>query len=97
MVRKMENEVMNVMLLKVASLGRRHLYPGVLKQRQGPLWRIGFGVNRKDLLEEPRWSVLQSWDSSQVEDELEEGDAMDWLEDDEMVRQGREVGNEEER
>ena len=39
----------------------------------------------------------RSWNCSQVEDELEERDAMDWLEDDEIMRQWEEVSKEEER
>ena len=38
--------------------------------------------------------VNQSWDCSQVENELEERDAMDWLMDDEMVKQCEEVAKE---
>ena len=38
----------------------------------GPSGESGVGVNRKDLLEEIRLSVGQSWDFSQVEDELGE-------------------------
>ena len=36
-----------------------------------------FGVDRKDLLEDTRRSVVQGWDCSQAEDVLEEGDATD--------------------
>ena len=57
----------------------------------------GFGVNRKDLLKETRRSVSQSWDCSQVEDDLEEGAGMDWYEDDEMLRPWEEVGKEGEK
>ena len=41
--------------------------------------------------------VGQSWDCSQVEYELEERHAMDWLEDDEMMKQWEEVSKEEEK
>ena len=40
--------------------------------------------------------VGQSWDCSQMENELEERDAMAWPMDDEMTRQWEEVSNEEE-
>ena len=36
-------------------------------------------------------------DCSQVDGELEERDAMDWLEDDEMMKQWEEVSKEEEK
>ena len=36
----------------------------------------------------------QSWDCSQIEDELEERDAMDWLMNDEVMRQWKEVSKE---
>ena len=67
----------------MASLGRLHLWPRALKQRWVPL------------TEETRGSVGQSWDRSQVEDDLEEGDAMDWLKEDEMMRQWEEVSKED--
>ena len=37
----------------------------------------------------------QSWDCSQMEDELDERDATDWLADDEMMKQWEEVSKEE--
>ena len=75
----------------------------------GPSGESGIGVNRKDSLEtrkassvgevgqEMRPCVGQSWDCSQLEDDLEERDSMDWLEDDEVMRQLEEVNKGEER
>ena len=63
----------------------------------GPSGEPGIGVNRKDLSEETRRSVGPGWESSQVEDVLEERDAMDWLEDDMMMRRWEEVSQEEEK
>ena len=37
------------------------------------------------------------WDCSQNEDSIEEGDVIDWYEDDEMLRQWEEVSEEEEK
>ena len=39
---------------------------------------------------EPFQHVIQNWDSSQVEYEPEERDAMDWLMDDEIMKQSNE-------
>ena len=36
-----------------------------------------------------RWSTSQSWDCSQVDEDLEERDGMEWYEDDEMLRQSK--------
>ena len=41
--------------------------------------------------EEPLQHVGHSWDCPQVESELDERDATDWLMDDEMIRQWEEV------
>ena len=38
-----------------------------------------------------------NWDCSRDENNLEEGDAMDWLEDDEMMKQWEEVSKDEEK
>ena len=48
------------------------------------------------LAEEPFQHVDESSDCTQVGDEPEESDAMDWLMDDEMMRPWREVGKDEE-
>ena len=58
----------------------------------------GVCINRKDSLVETCGSVGQSWDCSQLEDELgeRERDVMDRLEDDEMMRRWEEVSKEEE-
>ena len=37
----------------------------------------------------------REWDCSQVGDDLEEGDVMDWLEEDEMMKQCGDVSKEE--
>ena len=44
-----------------------------------------------DVAEEPFQCVGPSWDCSQMEDESEERDAMDWLMDDELMGQWEEV------
>ena len=41
--------------------------------------------------------LKQKWYCSQVEDDFQEGHAMDWLEDDEMMKQWEDVSNEEEK
>ena len=48
------------------------------------------------LAEEPFQHVGPSWDCSQVENELEERDAMDWFMDDELTRHNEEVSEHEE-
>ena len=57
------------------------------------------GVGRSSsggLAGEPFQQVGQSWDCSQVEKEPGERDAMDWLVDDEMMRQREEASRDEE-
>ena len=49
------------------------------------------------LVGEPYQHVNQSWDCSQVENEPEERDAIDWLMDVAMIRQWEEVIKDEER
>ena len=41
--------------------------------------------------------MRQKWDCPQIEGSFEEGDVLDWFEDDEMRRQGEEVSKEEEK
>ena len=74
---------------KAASVARSSM------SEMGSSGESGFGINWKDLLEETRRIVGLSWNCSHVEDDLEEGDAMDWLKDDEVMRQWRQVSNEE--
>ena len=47
-----------------------------------------------DFAAEPFQHLGQSWDCSQIEDELGERDAMDWLMNDEVMRQWDEVSKE---
>ena len=46
-------------------------------------------VGQKDWLEGTASVLKQNWACSKVEDDVEEGDVMDWLEDDDMMRQRR--------
>ena len=57
------------------------------------VWRQSEGFAGGD----PSGRMSQGWGCSQVEDVLEEGDAMDWLEDDETLRHWEEVSNEEQK
>ena len=54
------------------------------------------GVEQKDWLEGTASGLEHKCDCSQLEDDSEEGDVMDWLEDDEMMKQWEDVSKEAE-
>ena len=73
------------MLLEVAPVERRHLEPKVLRQTSVPLANPGLASTRKvlerrkaeesasgEVFQEIRRHMGQSWERSQLEDELEE-------------------------
>ena len=80
--------------MDAASPGRRHLE---LASTGRARWRCRRqeGKFQRDVTQEALRHMGQSWDSSQMEDELEERDATDWLAGDEMTKQWEEVSNEE--
>ena len=46
-------------------------------------------LEQRDRWKELEWRMGQKWDCSQNEDSVEEGNAMDWNEDDELRKQWR--------
>ena len=58
--------------------------------------KSGLQVGHKDWLEGAASGLKQKWDCSPVEDEFE-GNVMDWLEDDEVMKQWEDVSKEEEK
>ena len=62
-----------------------------------PFSKSGLGVGHKDWFERAASGLKQKWDCCQAEDDFEEGDVMDWLEDDEMMRQWEGASKEEEK
>ena len=79
-LRRLENEVMNVILAKEqremdvveGDAWKAATEARSSEAKMGPSGEFGFGVNRKDSLEETRRHMGQSWDCSQMEDESEE-------------------------
>ena len=94
------------MLLEVSPLSWRPSGAQSSKADIGPTSESRVGVNQKgslerreaeesasgDVFQEIRQHMGQSWERSQLEDEL-----VDWHEDDEMMRQWDKVNKEEER
>ena len=59
-------------------------------------WGGKGGSEQKDWLEGTASGLEHKWDCSQLEDDFEEGDVMDWLEDDDMMKQWEDVSKETE-
>ena len=78
---------MNVRLPRVTSLGKLHLWSKIIKAGNCTSGKSEFHVKRKDLSEATSRSLNHSWGCSQVEEDLEDEEAMDWFEDDEILRQ----------
>ena len=78
-VRKMENEVMNAILTSgpIEATARADVAAAVR-------WRNVERGSGCGVAEEPFQHVGQSWECSQIGDELEERDAIDWLMCDDM-------------
>ena len=90
--RRVENEVMNAILSPgpIESHCQRRV-AAVVEESNAERGSGG------DVADEPFQHLGQSWDCSQMEDELEERDATDWIMDDEMIRQWEEVCKVDER
>ena len=82
-VQRVDNEVMNPILTAGALESTTRVDVAIVVEETNDE-RSSDG----DVAKEPFQQVGQNWDCSQRDDELVERDAMDWLTDDEMMRQG---------
>ena len=70
------------MQLDVVSLGMLYHKPRCTEDGEGLFSRSGLGAGRKDWLDGAVSCLKHKWDCSQVEDDVGEGDGMDWSEED---------------
>ena len=63
--------------------------PKAVRQGRDPFCNSELRGGQREWLEGTASGLKQSWDCSKAEVDVEEGDVMDWLEDDDMMRQRR--------
>ena len=66
-------------------LGKQHVEPKAPRQEENPFGESELEVGQKGLSEGSASCWKLNWDCSRDENNLEEGDVMDWLEDDDMT------------
>ena len=90
--RQEENEVMNTILAEGWVTRKAASVEQSTEARRVPFSKSELGVGQKDWPEETA-SGLKQKRGSQVEDDVEEGDVMDWLGDDQMMSKWEDVSN----
>ena len=104
--RNMENELLNAIMVEETRETDAAMGEGTWKAACGaqstkaggdPFGESELEVGQKGLSEGSASCWKLNWDCSRDENNLEEGDVMDWLEDDEMMKQWEEVSKDEEK